>query len=137
MTKKISETLAAARATISDHARWTQGAHARDLSGSPVQITDSRAVCFCADGALALAAGVTVDDDGGWVRDDHYWEAAKLMRLAAERLAPTNSYVEINDADGVSVAGKPAHEGILAVFDLGIDLAKSREELNMTRMPPC
>jgi hypothetical protein len=131
---KISETLAAARAKIVDPNQWTQGAHARDLSGSPVQITDKRAVCFCADGALALAAGVSVDDDGGWIRDDHYWGASKLLREAAEKLTGTNSYVEINDGDGVFVKDMPSHDGVLAVFDLGIDLAKSREELGFTKV---
>lgn len=128
MTKKISETLTAARAIIADPAKWTQGTHARDASGEPVQINDSRAVCFCADGALALAAGVDVEADGGWFKDEHYTEASKIMREVAEAFTGEFSYVSVNDGDGVSIQGKPSHEGILFVFDQAIDRAKSREE---------
>ncbi|WP_439357876.1 DUF6197 family protein [Bradyrhizobium sp. DASA03007] len=133
---KISELLAAARAKIADPTNWTQGAHARDRSGNAVMITSESAVCFCADGAIALAAGVTAEADGSLNRGPNYWDATRIMRRAAQYLTGEDSYVSINDGDGSSVGGKPAHEGILAVFDKAIDLAKSREELGLTRVPP-
>ena len=47
---------------------WTQTANARDGLGEPVNAHDSRAVCWCAHGAINAAAyqiGVTVTDDNG------------------------------------------------------------------------
>jgi hypothetical protein len=136
MTKKISETLTAARAIIADPAKWTQGTHARDASGNPVRIDSKSATCFCADGALALAAGVALEGDGAWAGEiDHYDDAAKLLRSAAEQFTGQFTFVAVNDGD-LKLSGKTPHEAILAVFDRSIDLAKSREELGMTRVAP-
>ena len=37
---------------------WTQGVSARDKDGLSVMWSSSRAVCFCADGALAHVSGL-------------------------------------------------------------------------------
>ena len=50
---------------------WTQTANARDGLGEPVNAHDSRAVCWCAHGAISAAScqiGVTVPDDCGQLR---------------------------------------------------------------------
>jgi hypothetical protein len=46
------ETLKAARDLISDPARWTQGAFARDATGAKSRLYLEQAVCFCAVGAI-------------------------------------------------------------------------------------
>lgn len=51
-----SEILRAARALISDPARWTQGAFARDSSGDQVDRLTSEAVCWCLAGAVDAAS---------------------------------------------------------------------------------
>lgn len=132
---KISETIAAARATIADYANWTQGTLARDVSGDPVTIRSTSAVCFCADGAVALAAGVQLNVFGQWEKNDHYEETSQILREAAEKMTTKRSYVNINDGC-VRIPGKTPHEAILTCLDIGIALAKSREELNMERVAP-
>ena len=88
------------------------------------------------DGALALAAGVTVDDAGAWSDSDHYDHSAILLRYVAEEMTGVHSYVRVNDGDGLFIENKQPHEGILALLDRGIDVAKSREELGMERVAP-
>lgn len=132
---KISETLTAARAIIADPATWTQGALARDASGNAVSIRSTSAVCFCAGGAVALAAGVQINVFGQWEESDHHDAADKILREAAEKMIGKRSYVVINDGD-VILNKKTPHEAILTCLDIGIDLAKSREELNMERVAP-
>ena len=136
MTRKISETLTAARAIIADPAKWTQQTHARDASVEAVRIDSKSAICFCLDGALALAAGVTVDDAGAWSDSDHYDKSAILLRYVAAELTGAYSYVRINDGDGLFIENMLPHEGTLALLDRGIDVAKSREELGMERVAP-
>jgi len=64
---KISETIADARAPERPSLTTPIGRTlARDASGDPVTIRSTSAVCFCADGAVALAAGVQVNVFGQW-----------------------------------------------------------------------
>jgi hypothetical protein len=135
MTKKISETLSAARAIIADPSNWTQGAFARDAFDHPVKLRSTSAVCFCADGAVALAAGVQETVFGAWQECADYSAASTILREAAEKMTTKRSYVNINDGDEV-IPLKTPHEAILMCLDLGIDLAKSREELGMERVAP-
>lgn len=37
---------------LSDPARWTQEAYARDIDGKPLREWEPQAVCWCLDGAL-------------------------------------------------------------------------------------
>jgi hypothetical protein len=55
------DVLKAARALISDPARWTQGAYARDEQGNEVDIYDAEACAWCALGAITL---VSIDMPG-------------------------------------------------------------------------
>lgn len=51
------EILKKARELLSDPARWTQNAYARDVTGRGVPPTSSSATCWCLIGALAAAEG--------------------------------------------------------------------------------
>ena len=75
---------------------WTQTANARDGLGEPVQPHDPAAVCWCAHGAINMAAyqiGVTVTDDCGQVlfarvESGSILDRARLaVRLTIERPA--------------------------------------------------
>ena len=48
----IKQLLIAARALIEKPEHWTQEVHARDSAGNKVSPNSSKAVCFCAHGAL-------------------------------------------------------------------------------------
>jgi hypothetical protein len=137
VTKKISETLAAARATIADPKHWTQGAHARNAAGETVNLSDEDACCFCADGALALAAGVrSMERSGIWIGDIvHYNAASDILCEAAQRETGEYSFISVNDSSSL-YPKEETHRRILTVMDRGIDIAKSREELGMARVAP-
>lgn len=62
MTKTVSEILFAAAALIEPEGAWTQGYYARGRSGRPVRNKKS-ATCFCALGAINVAAGNAPDND--------------------------------------------------------------------------
>jgi hypothetical protein len=134
MSKKISETLTAARAIIADPAKWTQGAVARDAAGRSLTLHSTDAVCYCADGALALAAGAK-PQPGGWDTDPHYRKCASFLRSVAQTLTGKDSYIGVND---MTAEGEPkaCHAAVLALFEHGASIAKSREELGLDRVPP-
>jgi hypothetical protein len=50
--KAARQTLKAARQLITDPAKWTQNAFARDKNGKMISPTNNGAVCFCALGAI-------------------------------------------------------------------------------------
>jgi hypothetical protein len=119
----ISETLIAAKAIIEDRAAWTQYFHAINAAGESVRINEPDATCFCADAAIARAAGVKLDDDGLWIDTDHYNEVAEHMRAVACEVTGRRSYVAVND-DVISIPDMTPHEAILFLFDKGIERAK-------------
>ena len=93
------QVLRKARELISDPARWTQGAYARDESGFEVSSTWEAACCWCALGAIIKTAremkarvGVTTD------------VISTLYRHSAGR-----PVFEVNDKEG--------HAAVLALFD--------------------
>jgi hypothetical protein len=127
------EVLRDARFLISDPAKWTQGANARDAKGELVFATSRRAVCFCAEGSLVKttgafdARGKRVDGVGY----DTYKHASVIMAEAVKELAGTapyhsTDYVSINDGRR-TLHGKTAHEAILTVFDLAIQKAAAKQ----------
>jgi hypothetical protein len=130
---KISETLTAAKAIIENPERWTQYYHAINAASQPVLIDAPDATCFCADAAIAKAAGVKIRADGKWIDTDHYDEVAELLRGAAFNLTGHRSYVNINDGHFV-IPFKTAHEATLMVFDKGIEVAKEREQFNWSEV---
>lgn len=60
--KTVSEILSAAADLIEPEGAWTQGHYARGVSGRPV-VTVQRAICFCALGAINVAAGLKPNED--------------------------------------------------------------------------
>ena len=98
------DTLRAARETLSDPTRWTQGAYARSASGRRLWFESPSAVCWCAYGALGKHSGLHPEEG----------RAADFLRRAADELFdlyPT----EVNDDRG--------HAAVLSMYDLAIALA--------------
>jgi hypothetical protein len=122
----ISETLIAAKATIEPASAWTQHFHAINAEGESVRINEPDATCFCADAAIAKAAGVTVNDDGEWEGTDHYDVVAEHLRAVAFEVTGQRSYVRVND-DQVQIGDMTAHQATLFLFDKGIERAKQLE----------
>ena len=86
----LKNDLIAARALISDIKGWTQFSHARDVEGVETMPWSSRAVCFCADGAMAKACRL------------RSWEH-RTVRYDQANVALTNAALGIFGADPVSV----------------------------------
>lgn len=122
----ISEILIGARALIADPAHWTQEVHARDKNGMPVVPTDPDATCFCADGALVKAAGVTIDDEGYWGNDEAYYAANKLLCDVTFHMTGQRSYARVNDGFA-EIEDHEAHAAVLRIMDGGIKLAQEIE----------
>jgi len=69
---------------LSDPARWTQGADARDAEGRKVSVEDERAVCWCLSGALRFCL------KGARVKEH---------RAARAALSAVPSIVDFNDSN--------------------------------------
>ena len=106
MTARITahQVLVKARALINDPKHWTADAFAKAGSGLMVSPRSSKAVCWCADGAIQRAAWATISD----AKERARWTLDDVAR--AEHGA---SYVGVNDELG--------HEAIIGVFDLAIE----------------
>jgi hypothetical protein len=116
MTNELS-ILVAARAVIKDPAKWTQGRLARDAAGEAYDdVTEPNVTCYCAFGALCLAAGMR--NGMTFHRSEPGQRALDLLEDAALRLFPeTKSAVELrltrlNDDLG--------HEAVMSVFSEAI-----------------
>lgn len=132
----ISETLTAAKAIIASPATWTQWHHAINEKRKSVRINDPEATCFCLDAAIAKAAGVKVNDAGGWDDTDHYHRTSECLRDVAEELTGQSSYVGINDGE-VQIEDLTAHEATLFLLDKGIEKARQREIPDIVDADPC
>lgn len=97
------EALRAARELISDPARWTKGADARDDSGEDVSYHSEAATCWCGIGALYH---VTMHTGLGQEQARQF-----LLQASGERLFST-----FNDAS--------EHSDVLGAFDRAIILAQ-------------
>jgi hypothetical protein len=93
------ETLKAARALITDPAKWTQGAQARDKRGQPFSTHNDNAVCWCALGAIEKVADPYSEEA---------YEAAKKLRS----ISPNGTVSDFNDTH--------THVEVLALFDAAI-----------------
>jgi hypothetical protein len=79
---------------------WTQGNYARNQFGTPVYLGSSEATCFCAVGALALAA----EDNDLIILDEH-----PLLDAFARRTQ--SNIADWNDQKGRTI------EQVLDLFD--------------------
>lgn len=103
------EVLTAARELISVPERWTQGVHARNISGIAVATKGNLATCWCADGAINRVSGTDfVAECAAYERLDNV-----CFKLFGE------GFIAYNDSH--------THEEILALFDVAI--AETKEEL--------
>ncbi|SDK43098.1 DUF6197 family protein [Bradyrhizobium ottawaense] len=119
----VFQALTVTRELIADPARWTKGYFARDTAGSEVYPTESNAVCWCADGALAKSADVTIDAESGewsWDTAGVYEAASKLLRSVTKELTGQTSYSRVNDGN-VEIEDKSPHEAILFVLDTALE----------------
>ncbi len=123
--KTVKQALTDARALISDIEHWTQEADAMDNTGVEVGANDDTAYCWCADGALGVAA----------VRKKTtlYVECSEALDAAVRRLHPelvasspetTYLYVYLNDGElAVGMDYDVCHREIIRVFDDAIEHA--------------
>lgn len=112
------EALKAARELISDPAKWTRGAYARDAEGRELtNPKNERAVCWCAAGAVRRFAG-------------DRRRATELVRWVVGypgRVYGDTALIDLNDG-GFGGEGKPRpaparHRKVLAAFDRAIEAA--------------
>lgn len=98
-TTTVKDVLIAARAKISDPARWTRGSSAKTKHGSLTYSKDSAAVCWCAAGAVVSA-----------VEDSNSPEADAALRSL--RISMNGPIPLFNDTH--------THAEVLAKFDEAI-----------------
>lgn len=98
-----------ARAII-DEKGWTQGAYARDDRGAFIDVTSSRAVCFCTLGALRRAQ---VD-----LKDSVSLDSYKTAALWLNEAGVPRGFGSWNDAPTRTKVD------VLAMFDKAIALAE-------------
>lgn len=119
------ELLIKAKAVIADPTKWTQGVMARDAEGRPVGFSDKKADCFCAVGAVnvaALKAHAEVTEEVTYIPAIGAIRA--LNRAASQRSAPFTLIEEFNDM------GTTTHAAIMAVFDKAIASCESAPSAN-------
>lgn len=97
-----------ARALIADEKNWTKDAFARNSSGEKVDPTNEGAVCFCAIGALAKAAGVNPEGE---------LPAENLLVSEMLEWDARDSIPDFNDSH--------PHADVLTLFDRAIARAES------------
>jgi hypothetical protein len=103
------ETLRAAKALISDPKDWLTFEYARDKAGKTVVASSPDACRFCAVGALAHIAKLSVKA----VEHEKEFPAGVFLNKASGDRAPHT----INDDDG--------HAAVLALYDRTIELAQA------------
>ena len=101
--RAVAEVLRAARAKIEKPEHWTQGVLSRDANGTPsfYAAAHTKAVCWCASGAIFSAAG----------------ESDPLDALDAFRSMINGSIPQFNDTH--------THAEVLAAFDKAIAAAEA------------
>jgi hypothetical protein len=103
MTLTTLKSLRAARALLTDPAKWTRGAFARDGAGCSVPPSSDHAVAWCAEGALLRAASYNPETFG----------------LLAKAGPLRYGLPDYND-------DLETHAELLAWFDRAIDLAEEQ-----------
>jgi hypothetical protein len=121
---KLKKYLMKARALIADIEDWTQEDHARDADCVVVKPWSPRAICWCADGALAKACGVR-----SWYRPTtSYEEGSKALSKVSEELYGTR-FIRVNDGEADyglrrnasdQAYIEAAHTAVLRIFDHAI-----------------
>lgn len=102
------EILRAARQKISDPTHWTTDSYARSKSGESVDSDSTRAVCWCALGAIFAVAG----------------HREPAMHVAKEELY---NAVSVLGGDGVAaINDERGHEAVLQMYDIAIAAAEGR-----------
>lgn len=111
MSKSALTVLREARELISDPKRWTQQVYAKDGLDQPRLGYDSRAVCWCADGALQRVCPNELAEPRAEARN-------QLERAALNSFS--KGYVWVNDTLG--------HSDILKCFDAAIASAEKEAQ---------
>lgn len=103
----IKEHLTKARELLSDPAKWTRGAMAKDACGKLADVTGPNATCFCLQGALCRVAPIG--------------HSATHVYLA-QRLAKRNKGYDgdLNDIAAFNDHYAMGHADVLAVLDEAI-----------------
>jgi hypothetical protein len=110
------EVLIAGRGYIDEPPKWTKGAYARAASGSEVDVFSKKAVCYCARGAIEVAArAANTSDYGGAI--------AALMH-AIPRGCRLRGIPTYQDRD------ETTHADVMAMFDRAIADERAKEETN-------
>lgn len=105
------EILTGAREILSDPARWTVEASARDADGKLCDVYSPEATCFCAVGALIKAAH-TQHIDGTSGLADTYFQAREIVSDVSSK-----SLIDVNDYEG--------REAVLEILDQAIAQASA------------
>ena len=108
----VKELLIAAKELISDPARWTKGAGARDAKGVSCNTDAPEAVCWCSAGAIyrTTLSGECLD------------EARRELSKAARKLAPElfGDQAFFTDYVGLNDAKETTHADVMKMFDTAI-----------------
>jgi len=129
----VRQVLEKARTLLTDSARWTRDAPARNQDGTPVRPSDPSAICWCLEAAIGIAAGrsgivpfemlelldrAAVDLYAAELRIEH------VNFDTGDPEPPLWDYVAYESSSYVNdVLG---HEATLAVLDRAIELAGTR-----------
>lgn len=105
------EILTGAREILSDPARWTVEASARDANGAACDVYSPEATCFCAVGAL-IKAGYVQYHDGTSALADTYFQAREVIYRVTSK-----SLIDVNDYEG--------REAVLEILDQAIAQASA------------
>lgn len=100
--------LKAARELLSDPAKWTKGAGARDADGNPVGDRYRGAICWCLDGALRRHR-FKFDPSG-----EDYTRALRALGKIARSRSNHTGIVAFNDNP------KTTHADVLSLLDEAI-----------------
>lgn len=116
----LAEVLQRARELIADENNWCQGVYALNRHGRIVNVEDRFAVRFCMNGALARAAGLSINEV----------EKGEIMRHLRPFLNGNNLHFahRFNDTH--------AHAEVLAAFDKAISSLHERESPNTSGEQP-
>ncbi|WP_298962283.1 hypothetical protein [uncultured Methylobacterium sp.] len=111
------------REILSDPARHTQKAVARDKFGVEVGPTDPRAVCWCFLGGMSKA-GAKVDTRDPFDKMEALARVERTITLLTDGLvssliAVNEDTVEIPGADGETLTG---HAAVLRVLDVALEV---------------
>jgi hypothetical protein len=112
-----AELLREARAVIADPKRWTKGCTARDENGRPAIPGGTRAVSFCAIGAVvSVCTAYPVALHPARNLMAHYLDRA-ACQLSGDDEMSTEGFNDDND-----------HDDVMAMFDLAIEMAGGAQQ---------